>query len=278
MLVVEDDPRLLDILTRHLDRIGYATRGVRGAAAALQALEESPADVVLSDVRMPGMDGRTFLGEVRERHPASKVVLMTAFGSVEDAVEAMRAGHTATCEAFQVETVAAVLRNAARELELDREVETLRRAVKARFTADRLIGKRPHLRGQAGAARGGRGGARPGHRCQRHGQGARRPSHPLRGTARARPFVAVNCAAIPEQLFESTMFGHRSGAFTGAVDSQVGLVEQSSGGTLFLDEVAEIPASHQAKLLRVLQESELRPSGARPVRVTSGSSRRRTAT
>ena len=144
VLVVEDDPRLLDILIRHLDRIGYAVRPASGAAAALQLLEAETADVVLSDVRMPGMDGRTLLAEIRGRHPGTKVVLMTAFGSVDDAVEAMQAGaYSYVVKPFKVETVAAVLRNVAREVELHREVEGLRRAVQGRFSADRLIGEAP---------------------------------------------------------------------------------------------------------------------------------------
>ena len=147
VLVVEDDPRLLDILTRHLDRIGYAVRGASGAAAALQLLESASSDVVLSDVRMPGMDGRTLLAEVRARHPQAKVVLMTAFGSVDDAVEAMQAGaYSYVVKPFKVETVAAVLRNAAREIELNREVEGLRRSARWRDTADRLVGASKPIR------------------------------------------------------------------------------------------------------------------------------------
>src|SRR6185369_5372916 len=126
VVVVEDDARLLDILTSHLRRMGYAVRGASGASGALRLLDEEPADVVLTDVRMPGMDGRTLLQVARERHPRTKVVLMTAFGSVDDAVEAMKAGaYTYVCKPFKVEEIAAVLRNAARELALGREVEGL---------------------------------------------------------------------------------------------------------------------------------------------------------
>ncbi|HUK66387.1 MAG TPA: sigma-54 dependent transcriptional regulator [Anaeromyxobacteraceae bacterium] len=271
VLVVEDDPRLREILTSHLDRMGYAVRGAGDAAGALQAMETAPADLVLSDVRMPGMDGRTLLAAFRERYPSSKVVLMTAFGSVDDAVEAMRAGaYSYVCKPFRVEEIAAVLRNAARELALGREVETLRRAVRARWSADRLIGNSPAIRAVREAAREAAGVTATVLISGASGTGKELVARAIHfeGPRAGGPFVAVNCAAIPEQLFESTLFGHRRGAFTGAVDSQVGLVEQSSGGTLFLDEVGEIAASHQAKLLRVLQEGELTPvGGARPVRV-----------
>jgi DNA-binding NtrC family response regulator len=271
VLVVEDDARLLEILTSHLDRMGYAVRGVRGAAAALQALGEAPADVVLSDVRMPGMDGRTLLAAVRERHPAAKVVLMTAFGSVDDAVEAMRAGaYSYVCKPFRVEEIAAVLRNAAREVALISEVDGLRRAVKERWSADRLIGTSADMRAVRDAIREAAGVAATVLVTGPSGTGkelAARAIH-FEGPRAAGPFVPVNCAAVPEPLFESTLFGHRRGAFTGATGTQVGVVEQSSGGTLFLDEVGEIPLAQQAKLLRVLQDGELTPVGApRPVQV-----------
>jgi DNA-binding NtrC family response regulator len=271
VLVVEDDPRLLDILTRHLDRIGYAVRGASGATAALQLLEAASADVVLSDVRMPGMDGRTLLAELRVRHPATKVVLMTAFGSVDDAVEAMQAGaFSYVVKPFKVETVAAVLRNVASELELRREVEGLRRAVQGPFSPDRLLGTSPAMREVRRALRDAAEVGATVLVTGPSGTGKELAARAIHyGGPRARgPFVPVNCAAIPEPLFESAVFGHRKGAFTGATEAQAGFVEQSSGGTLFLDEVAEIPPAQQAKLLRVLQENEVTPLGnARPVQV-----------
>jgi DNA-binding NtrC family response regulator len=271
IVVVEDDPRMLDILTRHLDRMGYSVRGAPGAGRALQLLDEAKADVVLSDVRMPGMDGRTLLAAIRERHPATKVVLMTAFGTVDDAVEAMQAGaYFYVVKPFKVETVAAVLRNAARELELHREVEGLRRTVQERFSADRLIGNSPRMREVRRALREAAEVGATVLLTGRSGTGkeiAARAVH-FGGARASGPFVPVNCAAIPEPLFESAIFGHRRGAFTGATENQAGFAEQSSGGTLFLDEVAEIPLTQQAKLLRVLQEGEVTPLGSpRPVKV-----------
>ncbi|BDG10336.1 sigma-54-dependent transcriptional regulator [Anaeromyxobacter paludicola] len=269
VLVVEDDARLREILVRHLERMGYAVRDAPGASRALQLLEEAAADVVLSDVRMPGIDGRTLLQLVRERFPATKVVLMTAFGSVDDAVEAMRAGaYSYVTKPFRVEEVAAVLRNAAREVALGREVEGLRRAARGRFSADRLVGRSAamqRVRAQLlEAARVGSTVLLTG----RSGTGKEMAARAIHGEGprAGGPFVPVNCAAIPEQLFESAMFGHVKGAFTGAHESRQGFLERSSGGTLFLDEVGEIPLSLQPKLLRALQEGEVLPVGAtRPV-------------
>ncbi len=270
VLVVEDDPRLLDILRSHLDRMGYAVRTAGGAARALELLAEEPSDVVLSDVRMPGMDGRTLLQIARERFPDTKVVLMTAFGSVDDAVDAMRAGaYTYVTKPFKVDEIAGVLRNAAREVALGREVEGLRRAVRGRWSADALLGGSPAMAAVRQALREAAQVTSTVLITGKSGTGkelAARAIH-FEGPRAAGPFVPVNCAAIPEALFESTLFGHRKGAFTGA-ESQTGFVEQSSGGTLFLDEVGEIPLSQQAKLLRVLQDAELTPLGAqRPVKV-----------
>jgi DNA-binding NtrC family response regulator len=169
-----------------------------------------------------------------------------------------------------VEAVAAVLRNLAREVALHREVEGLRRAVQERFSADRLIGNSPRMREVRRLLREAAEVDATVLLTGRSGTGkevAARAIH-FGGPRAAGPFVPVNCAAIPEPLFESAMFGHRRGAFTGASENHAGLAEQSSGGTLFLDEVAEIPLPQQAKLLRVLQESEVTPVGSqRPVSV-----------
>jgi DNA-binding NtrC family response regulator len=271
VLVVEDDPRLLDILTRHLDRMGFAVRGAPGATRALQMLEEGPADVVLTDVRMPGMDGRTLMAVLSERYPGVRVILMTAFGSVDDAVEAMRAGaYCYLVKPFKVEAVQGVLRNAARELALSREVEGLRKAVSDRYSAARLLGTSSRMEAVRSAVREAARVNAAVLVTGRSGTGkelAARAIH-FEGPRAAGPFIPVNCAAIPESLFESAMFGHRRGAFTGAVESQTGFVERASGGTLFLDEVGEIPLLQQPKLLRALQEGEVHPVGAaKPVRV-----------
>jgi DNA-binding NtrC family response regulator len=183
---------------------------------------------------------------------------------VDDAVEAMRAGaYTYVTKPFKVDEIAGVLRNAAREVALGREVEGLRKAVRSRWSADALLGASPVMAGVRQALREAAQVTATVLITGKSGTGkelAARAIH-FEGPRAAGPFVPVNCAAIPEALFESTLFGHRKGAFTGA-ESQKGLVEQSSGGTLFLDEVGEIPLSQQAKLLRVLQDSELTPLGA----------------
>jgi two-component system response regulator AtoC len=271
VLVVEDDQRMLEILTRHLDRMGYAVRGAEGAGRALQLLEEEAADVLLSDIRMPGMDGRTLLQLSRDRFPGLRVVLMTAFGSIDDAVEAMKAGaYTYVCKPFKVEEIAAVLRNAAREVALGRQVEALREAIRGRYSADLLVGISPAMQQIRRSIREAATLSATVLVTGPSGTGKEMVARAIHfeSPRAARPFVPVNCAAIPESLFESAMFGHRRGAFTGATADQPGFLEQSSGGTVFLDEVGEIPLAQQAKLLRVLQDGEVRPLGSqRPVQL-----------
>ena len=270
VMVVEDDARMLDILRRHLEQMGYQVRATPSASAALLMLEESPSDVILSDVRMPGMDGRTLLQIVRERYPATRLVLMTAFGSVEDAVESMRAGaYSYVTKPFKIGEVAAVLRSAAREAVAARASRRPKGA--AGGPVERLIGASVQMEAVRRAVLEAGEFTATVLVTGRSGTGKELAARAIHAATRARasgPFVAVNCAAIPEALFESAMFGHRRGAFTDAHDSHVGLIERSAGGTLFLDEVGDIPVPQQAKLLRVLQESELTPVGAtRPVKV-----------
>ncbi|MDF1563641.1 MAG: sigma-54 dependent transcriptional regulator [Deltaproteobacteria bacterium] len=265
VLVVEDDARMRDILTRHLERLGYAVQAAEDAASALGVLRELPFDVVLSDVRMPGMDGHSLMQVVREKHPGIKVVLMTAFGTVDAAVDAMQAGaYSYVCKPFKVEEIAAVLRNAAREISLTRQVERLRRIPRGMLSADSLVGISESMREVRRSVREAAAVTSPVLITGRSGTGKELAARAIHneGPRREGPFMPVNCAAIPETLFESEMFGHTRGAFTGAREDRPGLIEQSSGGTLFLDEAGEIPLPQQAKLLRVLEEGVVRRLGA----------------
>ncbi len=271
IIVVEDDANLRNILARHLERMGYDVHAASSGAAALELMQGQPAEVVLSDIRMPGMDGRTLLQILRGRFPETKVILMTAFGSVDAAVDAMQAGaYSYVCKPFKVEEIAAVLRNVSREIDLARQLGNLKRVVRDHYAADNLIGNSPAMQTVRRLVREAASTTAPVLIVGRSGTGkelAARAIH-FEGPRAGGPFVPINCGAIPETIFESEMFGYRKGAFTGADRDHAGLVEQSSGGSLFLDEVGEIPLSQQAKLLRVIEDRELRPLGAtQPVRV-----------
>ena len=267
VLLVEDDRDLLEALRATLQLAGYETVGAADGQIALAALAQQPIGLVISDVQMKPMDGLSLLAAVKTRHPAMPVVLMTAFGDVEKAVAAMRAGasdyllkpfepdallsqvrrHLATADAGQG---ADVIARDPRSLAL---FELARRVAKSAVTV--------MLSGESGCGK----------------EVLARFIHRHSGRT-AGPFVAINCAAIPEHLLEATLFGYEKGAFTGATQAQPGKFEQAQDGTLLLDEVSEMPLALQAKLLRVLQEREVERVGGRKaialdVRVLAASNR-----
>ena len=261
VLVVDDDPAVGKVLAGLLGQRKLRASHVLSGEAALEALAREPRDLVITDLRMPGMDGLELLRRARALAPELPVIVLTAHGSIATAVEAMRAGAADFLskpfdrdEIFYTVDKALALAARRREappeptptspsaMKLGRcpamqEVESrIERA--ARATANALV------RGESGTGK----------------ELVARAIHE-RGPNASGPFVAVNCAALPEQLLESELFGYERGAFTGAVARRPGRVELAKGGTLFLDEIAEVPLAAQAKLLRLLQEREYQPLG-----------------
>jgi len=271
VLVVDDKENILKLFARLLGDTYEVTCAEDGARAlALVAAQEF--DVVVSDVRMPGADGFEVLRAVKSRHPDTEVVMMTGYATVQDAVEAMRAG------AFDY-LQKPFLPDAAAEL-VTRAMERRR----LRLQAEVLGQKAPSTDFSFTGAVGRSAAMQEAHRLIEQaarlditvlltgetGTGkelAARAVH-LNSARRERPFVAVNCGALPTELVESELFGHGKGAFTGAAQAKAGLFEEAHGGTLFLDEVGELPLNAQVKLLRVLQDKEIRRVGeTRPVQV-----------
>ncbi len=270
VLVVDDDRKMLDILAKHLRRLGYDVAAAKGGAEALGLLDGGlRADVIVADVRMPGLDGRTLMAEVRRRTPETRVILMTAFGAVSEAVEAMREGaFWYLTKPFKVEEAAVVLRRAVAEVALGRRIERLERSLRTEYRPERFLGRSlqaQQVRADLVRAAELRTAVLLLGRTGTGKELAARIVHASGGRAGG-PFVPVNCSAIPEALFESELFGHRRGAFTGAVSDSPGLVEEADGGTLFLDEVGELPAAQQPKLLRLIEDSEIRRVGDRIAR------------
>ena len=254
VLIVEDDPNLREAVCDTLELAGQAAVSASGGEEALHLLETQAVSLVVSDVRMMPMDGITLLKEIRSRHAHLPVVLMTAYADVDRAVEAMRAG---ACD-FLLKPFEprALLEHVARyrlpESIDDERVVVRDPASRNLFAlAARVAGTDTTvlLTGESGV--GKEVVAR-----YIHNHSARRDG----------PFVAINCAAIPDTLLEATLFGYEKGAFTGAQQAQAGKFEQAQDGTLLLDEVTEMPLALQAKLLRVLQEREVeRVGGKKPV-------------
>ena len=253
ILVVEDDAALRDAVGLTLELAGHRPVGVDGGPAALELLRQRAFHLVLSDLRMEPMDGLQLLAEVRARLPQLPVLLMTAYGDVEKAVSAMRGG---ACDflmkPFEPQTLLEHIRRYAAVPD-DREdtiaVDPVTRNVLAMAARVAETDATVLLTGESGT--GKEVFARYIH------------SHSARS---AKPFIAINCAAIPENLLEATLFGYEKGAFTGASQAQPGKFEQADGGTLLLDEISEMPLGLQAKLLRVLQEHEVeRVGGKTPI-------------
>ncbi len=253
LLVVEDDAALRDALCLTLECAGHTVFGVADGPAALHLVERNAFNLVVSDLKMQPMDGIELLRQIRSREPMLPVLLMTAFGDVDKAVAAMRGG---ACDFLLKPFEPRVL------------LEHVERHAAVPPDDDALIAVDPRSRGVLTlAARvaktdatvllsGESGTGKEVFARYIHAQSARA----------AAPFVAINCAAIPENLLEATLFGYEKGSFTGAQVSQAGKFEQAQGGTLLLDEISEMPLALQAKLLRVLQEREVeRVGGRKPV-------------
>ncbi len=253
VLLVEDDRALREALADTLELGGYDYRAVDCAEAALVAIAEEPFGLVISDVNMPGMDGHRLLAAIRERQPQLPVLLMTAFAAVERAVEAIRRGAADyLVKPFEPKVLLAlVARHAlgrAGGLEQDGPVAREPASLQLLELAARVARSDSTvlITGESGTGK----------------EVLARYLHQQSPRA-AGPFVAINCAAIPDNMLEATLFGHEKGAFTGAVASAPGKFELAEGGTILLDEISEMPLALQAKLLRVLQEREVERVGAR---------------
>jgi len=269
ILLVEDDRALREALVDTLELGGYRYRAVDSGEAALLALAEESFGLVISDVNMPGIDGHRLLASIRLRDPALPVLLMTAFGSIERAVEAMRGGAADyLVKPFEPRLL---LETLARCCPQGRRAPGGRQPVAADPQSRQLLELASRVaRSEATVLITGESGTGKEVLARFiHDQSARADG----------PFVAVNCAAIPDHLLEAILFGHEKGAFTVAIAAQPGKFELAQGGTLLLDEISEMPLGLQAKLLRVLQEREVERVGARKplaldIRVVATSNRK----
>jgi len=271
VLLVDDDASLRAVLGHHLEHGGNQVEAVGTGRAALERLALPGIDLVVTDVRMPGMDGLALLREVRSADPDLPVVVMTAFGTIQDAVEAVHAGaFDYLTKPVDRETFLRVVRKALQVGALRRENRSLRETLQARAPLEALMGTSPALSAVKAMLRRAAPTDATVLLTGESGTGkelAARALHALSSRGAA-SFIALNCAALPSDLLESELFGHARGAFTGALADREGKFRQAEGGTLFLDEVGDMEPRLQAKLLRALQERVVDPVGAsRPVPV-----------
>jgi DNA-binding NtrC family response regulator len=263
LLVVEDDDEMRLFLEEELGERGYRVIAASRGREALQRLTEARVDAVITDLKMPEMQGDELLALLRGRDHDLPVVLITAFGSIDSAVEAIKAGaHHYLAKPFRIEQLLATVEIALRERRLKEELRRLREAFEvSRFT---IVAQSAEMKRVLDLVRRAAAADTPVLLAGESGTGKELLARDLHASSprHAGPFLAVNCSAIPETLLESQLFGHRRGAFTDAREDRRGLLMEARGGTVLLDEIGDMPASLQGKILRALQEKEVHPVGA----------------
>ncbi|KAF1029988.1 MAG: Regulatory protein AtoC [Pseudomonas sp.] len=264
VLVVDDEPKLCDLLSSALSQNDIQVFTASNGLHALKVLEAEDIDLVISDWRMPGMDGPALLAEIKQRYPQVPVIVMTAYSTVKNAVQSMRNGaYDYIAKPFDIDELDITVAKALQFRDIMRDNARMRAELDEHAQFDSLVGDSPAFRRVLHAVDSVRDSNATILLTGESGTGKEMVARAIHkhGNRADKPFVAVNCAAIPEGLLESEMFGHRKGAFTGAVADRVGRFQQADKGTLFLDEVGDMPLALQAKILRALQERVIEPVG-----------------
>jgi DNA-binding NtrC family response regulator len=265
LLVVDDDESLRWVTRVQLEQAGYVVSTAADGPQALESLQQTGADLVITDLMMPGMSGLELLKAIRSAYPDVVVIVATAFGTVETAVEAMKAGaYDYITKPVNIDELRIIVGRALEHLNLKAEVHALRGSLDRKYGFENILGRSKALLQVLEMA------SRAAHTIStvlirgETGTGKELLAKAIHFNSprKDRAFITINCGAIPKDLIESELFGHVKGSFTGALANKRGLVEEADGGTLFLDEIGELPLELQVKLLRLLQQGEVAKVGA----------------
>ena len=265
LLIVDDQESIRKLCIAIGNTLGFACNEAESAEAALAALETESPDIILADLRMGEMTGIEFLESVKKVLPRTEVAIMTGYGSIETAVQAMKLGaYDYITKPFRVDELKMVLQRMAEKVRLVAENQFLRDRVNTEMELHGIVGSSAKIQDVLRMVARLKDTRTPVLICGESGTGKElvaRAMH-FRGGFSKRPFVAVDCGSLVPTLIESELFGHEKGAFTGAIRPKEGLFQAANGGTIFLDEIGELPLDLQAKLLRVLQDKQVRPVGS----------------
>ena len=271
VLVVDDEENLRRVTQLKLQQAGYEAATAADGAQALELLARQPQDLIITDLQMPGMSGMELLRRVRDDYPEIIVIVVTAFGTIESAVEAIKLGaHDYIIKPVTAGTLRLIVSRALEHHRLREEVKNLRAAIDRKYGFESMIGRsKPLLATLDNAARAAQSDSTVLIRGETGtGKELLAKAIHFNSPRRDRPLVVINCGAIPKELLESELFGYTKGAFTGALMNKRGKIEMADEGTLFLDEVGEMPLDLQVKVLRLIQEREIEKIGAAsPVKV-----------
>lgn len=264
IMIVDDEESIREFLQIMLKREGYTVDTVANPIEALKLMEKKSYEIVISDLTMPQMTGIELLGKIKTQNPDTAVIMITAFGSTETAVEAMKLGASDyILKPFQIDAIKLAIKKILKTIALEQENRELRKELDKSFSFEKIIGNSPSMQAVFDLIT----------RISQtktnililgeSGTGKELVAHAIHRSSpdRDAPFIAINCGAIPENLLESELFGHKKGSYTGAISDTKGLFQQADGGTIFLDEIAELPLGLQVKLLRAIQTKSFRPVG-----------------
>ena len=265
ILFVDDDQQILEVVATYLTRNQYKVDTVDNGLVALEKIKQVEYAVVFTDLIMPDISGLDLLKTVKETSPSTEVIIITGYGTIESAIEALKCGgYDYLQKPINLERLKILIERIAEKRKLQLENVLYKRRLKDRFNYDQLVGKSPKMQGIYEIIDRISTGSPTVLIQGESGTGKELVANVIHQNSvrRDRPFIPVNCGAITEGLLESELFGHVKGSFTGAIKDSIGLFKAADGGTIFLDEIAEVPPSLQVKLLRALQERKIRPVGS----------------